>query len=194
MSWALRLFMLLLSGACTGLQADTLMLCYGYGCKLSVPVTLSRADWTQIRAQFPTPRSALQEREAIAQSVGLFERIAGRVSPIYQDLAGNPLNALRRPGQLYCIDESLNTTSLLILLDQQGLLRWHRVEGRVFRAPWLLDQHWAAEIEQLDTGQRYVVDSWPRGNGQPALVQTLEDWRGKVRAGQPQIESISSDY
>lgn len=193
MTWTLRLIVLLLSGACAGLQADTLMLCYGYGCKQSAPVTLSRADWAQLRALFPASRTAEQEREAIAQSVGLFERIVGRVSPIHRDLAGNPLAVARQPGQLDCIAESLNTTALLILLDQQGLLRWHRVLGRAYRAPWLLDQHWSAQIEEINSGRRYAVDSWPQDNGEPALIQTLEDWRGKISSGQREVEDNSPD-
>lgn len=176
----LGLVVVMLGAAGAGLQADTLMLCYSYGCKQSAPVTLSRADWAQLRALFPASRTAEQEREAIAQSVGLFERIVGRVSPIHHDLGGNPLGAARQTGQLDCIAESLNTTALLILLDQQGLLRWHRVVERAYRAPWLLDQHWSAQIEEINSERRYTVDSWPQDNGEPALVQTLDDWRGKV--------------
>jgi hypothetical protein len=107
---------------------------------------------------------------------GLFERIAGQVAPIHRGLAGNPLAVARQPGRLDCIAESLNTTAWLILLDQHGLLRWHRVVERAYRAP-LLDQHWAARIEEVATGEYYVVDSWPQYNGLPALIQTLEDWR-----------------
>lgn len=187
------LIVLLLSGTCTGLQADTLMLCYGYGCKQSAPVTLSRADLAQLRALFPASRTAAQEREAIAQSIALFERIAGQVSPIHRDLAGNPQAVARQPGQLDCIAESINTTALLILLDQQGLLRWHRVLGRAYRAPWLLDQHWSAQIEEIDSGQRYAVDSWPQDNGEPALIQVLEDWHGKISPGRRDAEDNSPD-
>lgn len=193
MMWTLMLIVLLLSGTCTGLQADTLMLCYGYGCKQSAPVTLSRADLAQLRALFPASRTAAQEREAIAQSIALFERIAGQVSPIHRDLAGNPQAVARQPGQLDCIAESINTTALLILLDQQGLLRWHRVLGRAYRAPWLLDQHWSAQIEEIDSGQRYAVDSWPQDNGEPALIQVLEDWHGKISPGRRDAEDNSPD-
>lgn len=188
----LGLVMAMLGATSAGLQADTLMLCYSYGCKQSAPVTLSRADRTQLRALFPASRTAEQEREAIAQSVGLFERIVGRVSPIHHDLGGNPLDVARQTGQLDCIAESLNTTALLILLDQQGLLRWHRVVERAYRAPWVLDQHWSAQIEEINSGQRYAVDSWPQNNGEPALIQTLDDWRGKMSPGL-QAEGNSSD-
>lgn len=186
MKWMLRLAMLLLSVTSALSQADTLMLCYGYGCKQAMPVTLSRTDWAALRALFPDSRSAVEERDAVAQAVGRFERIAGEVSPIHRDLAGNPLDVARQPGQLDCIAESLNTTALLILLDQKGLLRWHRVLERAYRAPWVLDQHWAARIEEVATGQYYVVDSWPQDNGEPALIQTLEDWRAKMTPRQRQ--------
>ncbi len=184
--------LVVLSAPMPRLNADTLMLCYGYGCKQAVPVTLTRLDWAVLRAAFPEPRNAAEERDAIAQSVAWFEQLAGQVTPIHRDRGGNPLTA-RQPGQLDCIDESLNTTALLILLDQQGLLRWHRVLERAYRAPWVLDQHWSAQIEEVGTGQRFVVDSWPQDNGQPALIQTYEDWRGKARPGQIRIEETASD-
>lgn len=176
------------------LLADTLMLCYGYGCKHSAAVTLTRTDWARLQALFPEWRSPTEERVAIAAAVAEFERIAGRVTPIHRDRGGNPLDALR-PGQLDCIDESLNTTALLFLLEQRGLLRWHRVVERAFRAPWLLDQHWSAQIEETrehageGAHQRYAVDSWPRDNGQPALIQPIADWRWKAPHGEPPIHA-----
>lgn len=185
--------LLVVSGASVPcLYADTLMLCYGYGCKQAVPVTLTRLDWAVLRAAFPKPRTAVEERIAIAQAVAWFEQLAAEVTPIHRDRGGNPLTATQ-PGQLDCIDESLNTTALLILLDQQGLLHWHRILERAYRAPWVLDQHWSAQIEELGTGQRFVVDSWPQDNGQPALIQTYEDWRGKARRGRIWVEESSHD-
>lgn len=174
------------------LSADTLMLCYSYGCQQAVPVTLTRLDWSGLRAAFPEPRNAAEERVAIARAVAWFEQLAGQVTPIHRDRGGNPVMA-RQPGQLDCIDESLNTTALLILLDQQGLLHWHRVLERAYRAPWVLDQHWSAQIEEMGSGQRFVVDSWPQDNGQPALIQPYEDWRGRVRPAQLRIEEAASD-
>lgn len=156
------------------------MLCFGYGCRHSQSVQLGRAERQALAELFRPGRTAAQERAAIAQAVALFERIAGRQTPVHRDRGGNPIQA-QRPGQLDCIDESLNTTALLILLEQKGLLRWHRVLTRAYRAPLILDQHWAAQVEQLDTGARYVVDSWPQDNGQPALVQALEAWRWRQR-------------
>ncbi|MBU1192871.1 MAG: hypothetical protein KKE76_14320 [Gammaproteobacteria bacterium] len=193
MKWAFRLIVLLLSVTTAGSRADTLMLCYGYGCKLAMPVSLSQADWAALRALFPATRTAAEERAAVAHAVGLFERIAGQVAPIHRDLAGNPLAVARQPGQLDCIAESLNTAAWLILLDQHGLLRWHRVVERAYRAPWVLDQHWAARIEEVATGQYYVVDSWPQDNGEPALIQTLEDWRAKLTPRQHQAMENSPE-
>jgi hypothetical protein len=45
------------------------------------------------------------------------------------------------------------------------------------RAPWVIDVHWAARIEQKDTGEQYVVDSWFFDNGEPAAIFTRDEWK-----------------
>ena len=46
----------------------------------------------------------------------------------------------------------------------------------VWRAPWLVDLHYSAAIEDLGDGLRYAVDSWFFDHGLPAVVLPLADW------------------
>ena len=79
------------------------------------------------------------------------------------------------PGQLDCIDESINTTRYLELFEQAGLLKFHRVTERAYRRS-LFDQHWAAQLQDLKSSRRYVIDSWYGDNGEPPLMVSSERW------------------
>lgn len=134
---------------------------------------------TIIKALFDHTSSAKTERASIRHAVAYMEQIAGQQLPTFNDVGGNYQAGIVQNGQMDCIDESTNTTTYLTFFQQQGLLRWHTVEKRAFRAPYLLDQHWSAQIRERTTGRHYVVDSWFGDNGEPPLIQPLEDWLRK---------------
>ena len=64
--------------------------------------------------------------------------------------------------QFDCIDSSRNTTSLLLVLDQLNLLRFHDVDVPESRG------------HLFDAGS---IDSWTVGYGQPLEVMPLERWK-----------------
>jgi hypothetical protein len=190
---------LLLTGALASASAPMpeLVVCHGFGCRLQETVRLE--DW-ELRALAgylgPRAADAASERLRLSYALGLMETLVGRHTPTHLDRAGNPWD-IRGAGQLDCIDESLNATTYLRLFEALDWLRWHRVRERAFRAPLILDQHWSAQIEELASGELWVVDSWPGAHGQPALVQPTKAWRWKRRApplaGVAQTKSTSSN-
>lgn len=161
--------------------ADPLQLdvCYNFGCKDNSTIQLTERDLNLLLGIFRNRVGAEDERAGIRHAIALMEQIAGRQLPTINDVGGNYQKGMVENGQMDCIDESTNTTAYLTFFQQQGLLRWHVVEERAFRAPFLLDQHWSAQIRERDSGRRYVVDSWLYANGAPPLIQSLVDWRKK---------------
>jgi hypothetical protein len=84
-----------------------------------------------------------------------------------------------------CIDHATTATRLLRLMERRGLLRFHRVAEPVRRHRFLIFQHDAARIEEIESGDAkdadgkapaFVVDSWFFDNGRPAAVMPLIDW------------------
>jgi hypothetical protein len=133
----------------TGVPGFTV--CYNYGCKHMDRVSLTPAEWNEVLAVFSTAAdSAQQERQQIRQAVALMEQFVGRHTPTYRDRGRNPPTDAW-PGQMDCIDESVNTTSYLRLFETFGGLRWHRVSGRVVRSPYLFDLHWAGQLVERAT-------------------------------------------
>ncbi len=157
-----------------------LSVCYNYGCKRQAQFTLSASEWRRVVSLFePAPTSPNEERVAIRRAVAEMESTAGLYTPVRRDRGGNPIDA-EWPGQLDCIDESTNTTTYLLELERAGLLRWHTVGERVYRAPYLFDEHWSAQIQEMRSGERYAVDSWMRDNGYPPYVQPIAEWKRKA--------------
>jgi len=158
--------------------APTFVHCYDFDCKTTRQIRYSDADWNQVRAIFAgRDFDVRQEKQAIRRAVALMERISGAMTGTSADKAGN------YPGydiamQMDCIDESTNTFQYLLALEQDRLLRWHRVGLKQRRIVWFIT-HWTAVVVEIEGARRFAVDSWHRDNGELPLLQPLEDWLRK---------------
>ena len=151
-------------------------ICHGFGCNIESTISLSTAEWRSVTGWLKTNVSDPNtERDHIRQAIGWMEVLVGRHGPGREDRALDLKHVANRTGQMDCVDESINTTTYLKLFEKQNLLRWHRVVERIQRRA-LFDAHWASQIEEIQTGDRYVIDSWFQDNGLLPNVQKTEDW------------------
>jgi hypothetical protein len=149
--------------------------CTDYHCDILKPVTLRPDAWREIRTLFSATRSAVEERQQIRAAIARFEQLVGEQTDNWRDLPENDGEG-SETGQLDCIAESINTTTYLQLMARDNLLKWHRVEERQRRNPWLFNIHWTATLMDIRTRQRYAVDSWFFANGQAPVIQPIEAW------------------
>lgn len=155
---------------------DAVPFVYSAGKQVQTTISINAEDWARLEGFFaPPPANALEERHRIRYAIAVFEQIAGVQTPTWQDLAVNT-GHLGSNGALDCIDESTNTTVYLRVLAQQGLLRFHEVEPPIARHRVFVDIHQTAVIRELESGQRFVVDSWFRDNGFPPYITTVDAW------------------
>lgn len=167
---------------------DGVSICHGFGCRFKESISITEHEWNEIKAFFKKPAAtAAEEREQIKKASGWFEVIAGRYTPINRDKgkngrieadsvqAGTSKYAGTTIGQMDCIDESLNMTTFLALMEEAGLFEHHRVVERAHRQS-AFDQHYAAQIEELETGARWVVDSWFYDYGSLPYVEEAGEW------------------
>ena len=114
--------------------------CYDFGCRNSSAVALTEEEWQSVTQLFDA-ENPVEERKIIKKAVARMETLAGRYSPVHRDLGMNLPAVVSHetgkrdappkvqdslfPGQLDCIDESLNTTRFLQLFEQAGLLKFH---------------------------------------------------------------------
>jgi hypothetical protein len=77
-----------------------------------------------------------------------------------------------------CWDTTRNTTSLLLVLQEWHLLKYHVVGDPHYRGNTLVLQtpHNTAVLVERATGVEWVVDLWPRGYLQPPDVMTVAKW------------------
>ncbi|MCI5060739.1 MAG: hypothetical protein MRY79_06685 [Alphaproteobacteria bacterium] len=159
--------------------------CHSYGCQKKVEVNLPAKTKRKLIKNFtPAAKSAEEERAQIARAIGIFETDIGAITGthsdkygtfrIYKDENVNPADL-----QQDCVDESTNTTTYLMLLNQMEMLHFHRPAFPTSRQPFWGGNTWwhqSAVIEEIDTAQRFTVDSWFEDNGHPAYVIPLEEW------------------
>lgn len=154
--------------------------CYDFNCKRHASVILTLAEWRTVTKGFsPAAVSAEQEREHIKEAIARLEELVGRYIPTWRDVGTNWSTVKGKetsfPGQLDCIDESINTTTYLKLLAKEGLLKYHNVAERAYRRS-LFDQHWAAQIVESANNKSFVIDSWFDDNGRPPYIGPLATW------------------
>ena len=159
-------------------QMDNATFCHAYGCQVRSQVDL-RPHWQAVRDEFANVQNAAKERYAMAQAVGIIEASVGPILGTADD-PGGVLNASWSGNPAYqdCIDEAANTTMLLVLMEQDRLLRFHNLHSPSIRGVFIDGrwQHYTAVVEETAAGERYAIDSWFRANGEPAYVMPFQDW------------------
>ena len=164
----------------SNISLSNIPVCYDFGCKQRSVVNLPLTEWQGVTGWFePVATNAAEERDQIKRAIGWMEVLIGRHTPTHRDLAFDlpPLDDTSHlfPGQQDCIDEAVNTTTYLRLLEQYGLLKHHTVIEQAYRQA-IFDQHWAGQIRDNESGERYVVDSWFQPNGYLPVIQASRDW------------------
>jgi hypothetical protein len=169
----------------TAPSATTAVVCHGFGCQLRTSVKLSAADLGTLRRLLADgARSPAAEREATRAAIAWAEK---RVAPTVgsaNDVGGLDIWNAGKPGQMDCIDEATNTTSYLLIAQEQGFLRHHTVARPVSRGFFLDGRypHATAVVVETASGTAYAIDSWPHPNGVEPDVMTLDAWRARSPA------------
>lgn len=150
--------------------------CRDHGCNRVVRIRLTQTAWAETVEPLRSPSaSAAEERERLKRVVGSFERHAAHLAGTSADRGGTGYGA---PGQLDCVDETANTTVLLLMLQRAGLLRWHQAAAPAGRGNLVdgLTPHRTAAIVEPATGVEWVVDSWFHDNGMEPEVVAMTLW------------------
>lgn len=160
-------------------KGERIYVCHAFGCARKTPVDLSARHLSRLNAILAKGRKSPEaERQAIADAIAWHERAIAPAVGSANDVGGYDLHNAGVPGQMDCIDEATNTTSVLLVAAGRGYLRHHTVSGPVARGFFLDGRypHATAVVREKDGGRSYSVDSWPKANGEPPVVMPLEKW------------------
>jgi len=157
---------------------DKLIVCVSYGCRYIETTSLDPQEWEKVMDTMEPgyPDTPEEERRRISETIGLLERIIG---PKVGTEHNKGRNRGGPPGsrQMDCIADSVNTTTYLLLLSSENLLKDHQVVQPVRKGPLSLSfWHHSAVIQEKDSDRRFAVDPWFYDNGHPAAVIPLDDW------------------
>jgi hypothetical protein len=161
----------------TGTQ---IIACHGYGCARRKAISVDGAWLTRasavLRAGGGSPEA---ERQALARVVGTYTAYVSASLGGRPDVPGSPPQLSNVHGQMDCLDETANTTSLLLVLQDNGLLAYHRVEQPESRGFFFDGRypHFTATIAEKRTGREWAVDPWRRAPGQRPEILPLVQWR-----------------
>ena len=160
-------------------SANSMTVCYGFVCRRREILDFTPGDrsaLTQILAGGHA--SAAAERAAVQKAVVWFDRRMGPIIGTNQRVARADFRYFDAKHNYDCWDTTRNTTSLLLVLQQWGLLKYHVVGDPHYRGNTLVLQtpHNTAVMVERATRVEWVVDMWPRGYLQPPDVMTVEKW------------------
>lgn len=169
-------------------EGNRVTVCHAYTCKEQTPYTFNKAQIAEIKAlmkKIKRSDTPFEERRAVAYAISYMEVKVGKKLGI-KDVAGMQFTASGDPSQQDCVDEATNTTSYLLVLQSNGLLKHHTVSGTMSKEnlakgfatlnPVKYWPHWTAVLTEKETGQKYAIDSWLFPNGENPAVVKVEDW------------------
>jgi len=157
------------------------VVCHGFGCAYRDQLVLTPARLSFLRGLLAAAHSAKQERKALARAVAWLDREGGRAAGTVGRIARAGAGTKSGPSQMDCIDLTANVTELLIALDRNKLLKYHRVDEPVSRG-FVIDgkqPHTTPVIVEIASGTPWSIDSWTKAYGQSPDIMTISQWKSR---------------
>jgi hypothetical protein len=159
---------------------ERLVVCHGYGCTRREVIAIDTDWFARIGAAMRAGRtSPAAEREALRAAIRTYTASLSRHLGGEPDAAKSPPSLSGVYGQMDCLDVSANTTSLLLVLKDRGLMVHHNVEVPASRGFFLDGRypHTTAVISDTSGGTTWAVDPWSQMPGGNPEVVPLERWK-----------------
>jgi hypothetical protein len=157
----------------------SVVVCHGFGCRFRTAVGLGPKDHGKLKQLFAAGKKSTPEteRKAVAAATKWFDVRVGPEAGTTRRVAYAGVRSEQGPEQMDCIDISRNNTSLLLVLDQMGLLKHHKVDPP--RARGLLFDRWphaTAVLRETVSGKQWAIDNWTHKFGEGPDVMPLDEW------------------
>jgi len=160
-------------------SASAMTVCYGFVCRRREILDFTAADRKALTQILSTGKSSpAAERAAVQKAVMWFDRRMGPVIGTNKRVAKADFRYFDDKHNYDCWDTTRNTTSLLLVLQEWGLFKYHSVGDPHYRGNTLVLQtpHNTAVLIDRATRMEWVVDMWPRGYLEPPDVMPVAQW------------------
>jgi hypothetical protein len=160
-------------------SATSMTVCYGFVCRRREILNFTPGDRSALTQILNAGHaSAAAERAAVQKAVVWLDRRMGPIIGTNKRVAKADFRYFDDRHNYDCWDTTRNTTSLLLVLQEWRLLKFHTVGDPHYRGNTLVLQtpHNTAVLVDRATKIEWVVDLWPRGYLQPPDVMTVQKW------------------
>jgi hypothetical protein len=160
-------------------SAKSMTVCYGFVCRRREILDFTPGDRSALtQIMMSGHGSAVAERAAARTAVVWLDRRMGPIIGTNKRVARADFRYFDDKHNYDCWDTTRNTTSLLLVLQEWHLLKFHTVGDPHYRGNTLVLQtpHNTAVLVDRATRIEWVVDLWPRGYLQPPDVMTVQKW------------------
>jgi hypothetical protein len=160
-------------------SASSMTVCYGFVCRRREILDFTAGDRRALTQILAAGRaSAVAERAAVQKAVIWFDRRMGPILGTDKRVAKADFRYFDDKHNFDCWDTTRNTTSLLLVLQEWNLFKYHIVGDPHYRGNTLVLQtpHNTAVLVDRATKVEWVVDMWPRGYLQPPDVMPVTQW------------------
>ena len=101
---------------------DRVVICHGFACKFRTMIGFDASDHAELRKIMAKVGTAEAERAAMTKAVAWYGRRIAPEAGTARARARAAISDLGDPSQIDCVESSLNTTSILLILQDLGLL------------------------------------------------------------------------
>ena len=160
-------------------SAKVMTVCYGFVCRRRYELAFSTGDRAALsRIMASGKASAAAERAAVQKAVVWLDRRLGPVLGTDKRIARADFRYFDDKHNFDCWDTTRNTTSLLLVMQEWGLFKYHSVGDPKYRGNVLVLQtpHNTAVLTERATGTQWVVDMWTRAYAQTPEVMPVDQW------------------
>jgi hypothetical protein len=160
-------------------SAKSMTICYGFVCRRREILDFTPSDKNALTHILAAGRaSAAAERVAVQKAVIWFDRRVGPVIGTDKRIANADFRYFDDKHNFDCWDTTRNVTSLLLVMQDWGLFKFHVVGDPHYRGNALVLQtpHNTPVLIDRATQVGWVVDMWTRGYAQMPEVMTVDQW------------------
>jgi hypothetical protein len=160
-------------------SASGMTVCYGFVCRRRAELDFTASDrraLTQILAAGRASPAA--ERAAVQKAVIWFDRRVGPMIGTTKRVANADIRTGADAQNFDCWDSTRNVSSLLLVLQEWGLLKHHTVGNPRYRGNLFAMQtpHNTAVLTEKASRIEWVVDMWTTAYAKPPDVMPVEQW------------------
>jgi hypothetical protein len=160
-------------------SATQMTICYGFVCRRRAILDFSAADRTALTQILASGKAnAAAERAAVQKAVVWWDKRVGPMIGTSTRVAKADIRAGSDATNFDCFDTTRDTTSLLLVLQEWGVFKYHTVGNPRYRGnPFALQTpHNTAVIVDKASHVEWVVDLWPKKYAEAPDVMPVEKW------------------